>query len=58
MTITIHKNFLKQGDPALTHPWGKSYSPLRPNGVPNRPLPTDPQAEREWLAREWLGKAV
>ena len=58
MAITHHKDFLKFGDPALTHPWGKTYSPLHPKGKPNTPYPTDPEAEQEWLAREWLERML
>lgn len=56
MPIRPLPDFLKSGDPALTYPWGKSYSPLHPKGVANGPYPTDPQAEAEWLVREWLGR--
>lgn len=50
MTLRKLPNFLKEGDPALTYPLGKSYTTLHPNGVPNGPYPNDPQAERERIA--------
>ncbi len=56
MSITIHKNFLKEGDPALTYPHGKTYSPLHPKGVPNLPECGDEQYERERMVREWFTK--
>ncbi len=56
MALRFLPDFLKTGDPALTHPWGKSYSPNHPKGKPNTPYPTDPQSEREWMVREWLDR--
>ncbi|WP_336986286.1 hypothetical protein [Altererythrobacter aquiaggeris] len=53
MSVTIHKNFLKAGDPALTYPYGKTYSPLHPKGVPRGPECSDTQYERERMVREW-----
>ena len=50
MTQRKLPNFLKEGDPALTYPWGKSYSPLHPNGLPNWPYPNGAQAEYERIA--------
>ena len=50
-------DFLTHGDPALTFPHGKRYTPLHPKGVPNAPTPvTDADAAREWLEHVVAGR--
>ena len=47
-------DFLTQGDPALTFPHGKTYTPLHPKGVPITP----PRLTPADVAREWLEHVV
>ena len=59
-SLTGHRelpDFLTRGDPALTFPHGKTYTPLHPKGVPNTPTPvTDADAAREWLENVVAGR--
>ncbi|MET0251590.1 MAG: hypothetical protein ABW203_05365 [Novosphingobium sp.] len=61
MSLRELPDFLKHGDPALTHPLGLEYGPNHPRGRPRLPWPQDPQsldalARREWLALVEAGK--
>lgn len=54
MSIRELPDFLKRGDPALTWPRGKDYTPLHPRGRPRDPWPEDPRSAAEIAWREWL----
>lgn len=50
-------DFLTLGDPALTFPHSKRYTPLHPKGVPITPTPpTDADGMREWLGHVAAGR--
>jgi hypothetical protein len=53
--ITIHKDFLKSGDPDLTCPWGKTYTAGNPRGTVNLAECDDPRSAHGRAVREWVG---
>ena len=50
-------DFLTRGDPALTFPHGKRYTPLHPKGVANAPDALTPaDVAREWVEHVAAGR--